>query len=219
MDFNRTETRALLLGTGLLLLGAAARLGFTPGPADLQWRGSVPAGGSSRTLTETRRRVEARLRDEERASKPLEAGERINPNTASEVELRRLPGVGPTRASAIVAERLAGGPFQHLEDLTRVPGIGPATIASLAPALTLPPRGGAFSGAAGRRPAPRTSLIDVNRAQINELEQITGVGPVLAARIVEVRRRIGRFRGPEDLLHVPGIGPGILQRIRGEVRF
>jgi competence protein ComEA len=52
-------------------------------------------------------------------------------NTATPEELAQLPGVGPGRARAIVEDRVAHGPYQRLEDLTRVPGIGPKTIERL----------------------------------------------------------------------------------------
>jgi competence protein ComEA len=218
MDFNRTERRALLLGTGLLLLGAAVRLGLGPAPVAVEWVAADSADSRARDLAGTRREVAAGLEAEEHAARPLAPGERIDPNTAPVAELRRLSGIGPSRAAAIVAEREAGGPFRDLEDLTRVAGIGPTTAVALAPRLTL----GSGSGSTPRArasPTSRTPRIDVNRAQIKELEQITGIGPVLAARIVDTRRRLGRFRGPEDLLRVPGIGPAILQRMEGEVRF
>ena len=105
-------------------------------------------------------------------------------------------------------------------DLARVPGIGPHGVQMLTPHLAF----GFAPSARGSDPDlpqvdPSTSLLDVNRAQIKELEQITGVGPVLASRIVASRQRLGPFRRPEDLLRVPGIGPAVLQRIRARVRF
>jgi competence protein ComEA len=150
------------------------------------------------------------------AGQPLAPGERVDPNTASLEELRRLPGIGPSRATAIVAERASGGPFTDLDDLTRVPGIGPTGLTKLAPHMALGRRRNASVAALSAEDA---APVDVNRAQIKELEQITGIGPVLASRILETRRRVGRFQGPEDLLLVPGIGPAILARIRGQVRF
>ena len=218
MDFNRTELRTLLLATGLILLGEAARLGLGPGPADLEWR----EGGSSDTtpgLADTRDRVAAGVEAEERAATPLAPGEMLDPNTASAIDLRRLPGIGPSRAAAIIKEREAAGPFRDLQDLARVPGIGPATLAALEPSLTLRPGSRLRRTPGGGSSPQHDARIDVNRAQIKELEQITGIGPALAARIVEVRRRRGPFRDAEDLLRVPGIGPGILHRIHREVRF
>lgn len=53
-------------------------------------------------------------------------------NSATEAGLLRLPGIGPTKARAIVAYRQARGPFASVGDLILVPGIGPSTLAGLA---------------------------------------------------------------------------------------
>lgn len=52
----------------------------------------------------------------------------INVNTADAELLAELPGIGPSRATAIIEERDAHGPFENAEALTRVSGIGPATV-------------------------------------------------------------------------------------------
>ncbi len=59
--------------------------------------------------------------------------------------------------------------------------------------------------------------VHLNTATAVQLEELPGVGPVLAARIVEVRDRIGAFRTVEDLLDVPGIGEGRLATLREAV--
>src|SRR5215203_4631061 len=53
-----------------------------------------------------------------------------------------------------------------------------------------------------RQDAP---LVSLNEASREELERLPGVGPALAARIVEHRERFGRFRRAEHLLLVRGI--------------
>ena len=58
-------------------------------------------------------------------------------NYASAEQLRRLPGVGPKRAEAIVALRGRLGRFQRVEDLLRVKGIGRATLKKLRPLVRL----------------------------------------------------------------------------------
>jgi competence protein ComEA len=55
----------------------------------------------------------------------------INLNTATAVELERLPGIGPVLAQRIVAHREAQGPFGTVEEIMRVSGIGEAIHASL----------------------------------------------------------------------------------------
>ena len=46
-------------------------------------------------------------------------------NAADAEALQTLPGIGPSLAKRIVAEREQNGPFRTAEDLLRVPGIGP----------------------------------------------------------------------------------------------
>ena len=52
----------------------------------------------------------------------------ININTADAERLTLLTGIGSAKAAAIVAYREQHGPFDSIEDLTKVSGIGPATI-------------------------------------------------------------------------------------------
>ncbi len=55
----------------------------------------------------------------------------VDINTATEDALQTLPGIGPSKAAAIIADRTNQGPFGSCDDLTRVTGIGPATVANL----------------------------------------------------------------------------------------
>lgn len=76
-----------------------------------------------------------------------------------------------------------------------------------------PGDGGAGSvGPGGDNPAIR-----VNAASVSELEELPGVGPVLAARIVAHRDSTGPFETVEDLLDVPGIGESTLADLRDRV--
>lgn len=64
---------------------------------------------------------------------------RVNLNTATLAELLTLPGIGETRAQAILAYRAEHGPFTRIEELQNVSGIGPATYEKLAPYVTVGP--------------------------------------------------------------------------------
>ncbi|QJA06669.1 DUF4124 domain-containing protein [Thermosulfurimonas marina] len=61
--------------------------------------------------------------------------------------------------------------------------------------------------------------LDPNRASVEELAALPGIGRGLARRIVEYRRQHGPFRSPEDLLKVKGIGPRRLERLRPYLEF
>lgn len=64
---------------------------------------------------------------------------------------------------------------------------------------------------------PGDGRIRLNSADASALEMLPGVGPVLAARIVEYRDRNGPFLAVEDLLDVPGIGEAKLEALRESV--
>ncbi|WP_440441900.1 helix-hairpin-helix domain-containing protein [Phascolarctobacterium succinatutens] len=58
--------------------------------------------------------------------------------------------------------------------------------------------------------------VRINSASARELQQLPGIGPALAQRIVETRNS-GRFTSADDLLRVPGIGKAKLAKLRDYV--
>ena len=56
---------------------------------------------------------------------------KVNINTASQAELMTLPGIGETRALAIIAYRQENGPFSSLEELKNVEGIKEAVFSKV----------------------------------------------------------------------------------------
>lgn len=204
--FTATERRTLLLGLALLSLGTGARLLLAPDRAEFAWDASQ-ASRRAESLAEARAGVNDTIASAREAARPLAPGERLDPNQADVVQLQRLPGVGPARAAAIVRERDENGPFASAEDLARVPGVGAGLVRKWAATLSVSGR----ATVASRGPPSR---LDLNQALPKELEQITGIGPALAGRIVEERRRRGPFSSLEDLLDIPGIGPKTLDLLR-----
>jgi competence protein ComEA len=61
----------------------------------------------------------------------------VNLNSATQAELEELPGVGPVTAQAIMTFRTEQGAFTAVDELLEVSGIGDATLAQIAPFVTL----------------------------------------------------------------------------------
>ena len=60
-------------------------------------------------------------------------------NTATDRQLETLPGIGPSRARAIIAHRNQHGPFVAAEELTAVAGIGPGIYGNLQSLVSVAP--------------------------------------------------------------------------------
>lgn len=154
----------------------------------------------------------------------------IDLNAADRAELTAVPGIGDKLADAILSHRAAGR-FDAVDDLRRVKGVGPATLDKLRPWLHVgepPPRDPAAVETLERKPTPppppavagRSAKLrpgdpplDLNAATEAELQRLPGIGPALANRIV-VARGTERFKTPDDLRRVKGIGPKTLANLQ-----
>jgi competence protein ComEA len=79
------------------------------------------------------------------------------------------------------------------------------------------PPGAAGAAASGTSAATDGVKINVNTATATDLETLSGIGEVLAQRIVDHRTENGPFASVDDLLDVSGIGDSILEQIRDDV--
>lgn len=63
------------------------------------------------------------------------------------------------------------------------------------------------------KPAP-TGKVNINTASVDQLTTLPGVGPKLAARIVEYRQKSGAFKSAQELMNVQGIGEKNFQSLQ-----
>ena len=73
----------------------------------------------------------------------------VDLNAATLAQLETLPGIGPSRAQAILDLREKSGPFERVEDLLAIRGINKARLEKLRPYVMVTPP--------VMRPAPRPS--------------------------------------------------------------
>ena len=65
-----------------------------------------------------------------------------------------------------------------------------------------------------QRAARPSSPIPINTATAAQLDQLPGIGPALAQRIIDYRTEHGPFTSIDDLTKVRGIGPALMEKIR-----
>jgi competence protein ComEA len=61
--------------------------------------------------------------------------------------------------------------------------------------------------------------ININRATLSQLDSLDGIGPVIAGRIIDYRRKNGSFLTIDDLQKVSGIGAAKFAQIKSKVRI
>ena len=198
------ERRALILLFALAVAGHAVRLvvnrpGEAPGEIELVrgLPGQSPLAHKDSTIA---------------LARPLDAGERIDLDRASAPEIARLPRVGPGLAKRIIADREARGPFGSLAGLDRVPGVGAGLLAAIGDHV-------AFGDSARLLPSPAllarsAGLLSLNRASVEELAMVPGIGRRRAEAIVRDREERGPFASVDALSRIPGIKPALLARVR-----
>jgi competence protein ComEA len=123
------------------------------------------------------------------------------------------PGVYELRAGARVQDLLAaaGGaaPGAQLDRLNlAAPLVDGSQVYVPREGEAAPP---SASGSGAGAPA---GPLDLNRATVEQLEELPGVGPATAQAIVAAREELGGFRSVEDLLDVRGIGPAKYEALK-----
>lgn len=124
----------------------------------------------------------------------------------------KRPGVYSLASSARVRQAVgrAGGPTRRAA-LSQINLAAPLQDGQQ---VVVPVRGrGGAGGAGGEDGGP----ISISSASAEELQQLDGIGPTLAGRIVEERQARGGFASIDDLDEVPGIGPARLEALRDKV--
>lgn len=141
--------------------------------------------------------------------------ELININTATAEKLDTLPGIGASKAQAIVDYRGLNGAFITIEDIMNVSGIGQATYDGIKDLITVSADLEDEGGEVEENPVVNIDdLININTATAEELDTLPDIGATKAQAIVDYREANGLFAQKEDIINVSGIGQATYDNIK-----
>lgn len=111
-------------------------------------------------------------------------------------------GLSEKQIAVIKRFEAKGGHFYKKEDVQKMYVISPETYAKLEPYIQIPP-----TQFEQKSPATKASKarIELNTADSLALDQVSGIGPAFASRIVKYRERLGGFYSLEQLKEVYGV--------------
>jgi competence protein ComEA len=149
----------------------------------------------------------------------------VNVNTANQSQLETLPGIGPSKAKAIIDYRDTNGAFTSLSQLDSVPGIGRATLEKLStrvvfdgetigvPSVATAPSSDSSSRSETPKSSGATGIVNINTANQSDLQSLPGIGPSKAVAIIHDRESNGPFEHCGQLTRVKGVGPSTAANI------
>ncbi len=247
MKLTKEESQALAFIGAMILISVVARLAGRPGPVEIHGAqvsiAELQAGslalmepGAAASTARSLGWVNLNTATEAEIAAIPKVGVAAAAAVVAERQRLRILDLEALRAldlkkSALdaLAENGSLGTWDDPARLTPPPGLAalqqkprptarrPGTRARATPPAR-PPAPVIVRRGSASAPGAATAVA-INEASAEELQRLPGVGPALAARILEYRQRRGPFRTLADLDSVPGIGPAVLARLGPLVRF
>jgi DNA uptake protein ComE-like DNA-binding protein len=156
---------------------------------------AAPAGPTPRDLTRPS------------APQAVNASSLVDLNTATAEQLQELPGIGAAYAKKIVAAR----PYKSVNELAKA-GVPVATINKISALVTVGPAKAPYNVAKPVAPDNVSSLVDLNTASQSALDELPGIGPATAKKIVAARP----YSSVDDLTKA-GVPAATIAKIRSLV--
>ncbi len=142
---------------------------------------------------------------------PSNSPHNFDPNKLDYNECITL-GLSPKQSKNLISYIYAGGVFKKPEDLLKIYSMDSASYNRIAPYICLVSIT-KDTTIRIKKTQKTPSTIEINLADSSDLEKISGIGPILAKRILRYRTLLGGYYKKEQLLEVYGIKPELLEQI------
>jgi competence protein ComEA len=129
----------------------------------------------------------------------------------------RQPGVYELKEGQRIADAIArAGGATAKADTAAVNLAAPLAdgMQVLIPSRVAGAAGTAAAGSAAGGSAAAGARVSLSSATVEQLDELPGIGPVTAQKIVDYRAKSGGFRSVDDLDAIPGIGPARVEQLR-----
>lgn len=142
----------------------------------------------------------------------------FDPNTVDASTLRTM-GIRENIIRGLINFRKSGFTYRTTDDLRRIYAMDDATMTRIAPYViisnTESSRNAVRSGSTSRQVIP----VDINTATIEQMDQLPGIGPGYAKRILNWRDKLGGFHHPDQVKSTYNLPDSVFEKISPYLRF
>jgi competence ComEA-like helix-hairpin-helix protein len=135
----------------------------------------------------------------------------FDPNTLNETGWQKL-GINPKTIRTIINYRNKGGRFRHPTDIRKIWGLMPSDAERLIPFIQIVDKL-SFQSTTPSIAQPIPKKIEINTASAADWESLSGIGPVLAKRILNYKEKLGGFTRIEQVRKTYGISDSVFNNI------
>ncbi|TCD29145.1 hypothetical protein EZ456_02995 [Pedobacter psychrodurus] len=148
---------------------------------------------------------------------------KFNPNTL-DIDGWQTLGLSARQAQSIINYTAKGGKFYKPEDLQKMYTISPEMYKKILPYTDIPDQpintSKKYAPFEKKEYAKKTLVIvDINKADSTQLDEIKGIGGTFALRIIKYRERLGGFYKKEQLLEVYGLDSTKYAEIKDQIEI
>ncbi|SFH18561.1 ComEA family DNA-binding protein [Pedobacter insulae] len=146
---------------------------------------------------------------------------KFDPNQIDVTDWEKL-GLSTKQAQSILNYRSKGGKFYKVDDVKKMYAISPTVFERLQPYIHIEAGGSRneqWNTKHVKMPVKQFISIEINTADTTNLDQVKGIGPTFARRIVSYRGRLGGFYKKEQLMEVYGLDSLKFNEIKGQIQI
>lgn len=162
--------------------------------------------------------------DEETSLSAINSIKKFDPNTASDEDLASL-GLNQKSIKTIRNYQAKGGDFKIAEDLKKLYGIDKNIIESIIPLVEIRNDNNPYQNSSLKfdsldknKSKKVFEVLEINEADSESLVKLYRIGPSLAGKIINYRKKLGGFLNLNQLIEIWGFDEDILYDLQGKIK-
>lgn len=142
----------------------------------------------------------------------------FDPNTASAESLQQM-GISSKIVNGIINFRNSGFKYKSAEDLKKIYSMDETTFNAIKSFVQISSSSEQVNSTTKKSFAKRVNMVDINMASVDDLDQLPGIGPGYANKIINWRNKLGGFHSLDQIGATYNLPDSVFQKIKSYIQF